>query len=520
MTPRHLAQHQLITITGFFAVFIFGLYWWAPGNVPHNFEGIGHAVDYLLFGLTSYVVWLPVIMKMLMWQVSRHIPETQMRSSPKPPPGRRVAFVTTYVPSSEPIELLKRTLPAILATHYPHDTWLLDEGNDPAARKLCAHLGVRHFSRANIDEYNQPDGPFARKTKGGNHNAWYDQFGKNYDFVAQIDTDFVPSRYFLERTLGYFEDPQVGFVGTPQIYGNTAHSLVARGAAEQTYNFYGPLMRGLHGFGNTLLIGANHVIRVEALRSVGYYSAHITEDLLTGIKLHAHGWQSRYVPEVLAIGEGPSTWKAFFDQQKRWAYGCMHILFHYTPKYLGQLSWRQRFYYLWIQQHYFSGLAMLISLVGLTCYFGFGLQTANLTLIPFLCAYLGLMVVLEAIDLWLQNFNIRPFLERGILWSAIVINIAVWPTFLMAFFQLFKRRKLGYKVTPKGQKTQKDPSIWQLFTPHFLIGGATLGLLVSSVFTERTSHIMVFWATLTAFSLLLVPFAPQLAGWLKRFSPR
>ncbi|QQR52876.1 hypothetical protein IPG36_02045 [bacterium] len=60
-----------------------------------------------------------------------------------------------------------------------------------------------------------------------------------------------------------------------------------------------------------MLIGANHVIRVDALKSVGYYSAHITEDLLTGMKLHAHGWTSRYVPEVLAIGEGPPHGKLF-----------------------------------------------------------------------------------------------------------------------------------------------------------------------------------------------------------------
>lgn len=510
MTPRHSAQHQLITLIGYFAVVMFGLFWWAPGNLPQNFKGWGHLADYTLFGLTSYVVWLPIIMKMLMWQVSRHIPEVSTTPPPKPARGLRVAFITTYVPNSEPIELLKQTLPAMLATHYPHDTWLLDEGNDDTARILCAQLGVHHFSRSGRQRYNQPEGQFARKTKGGNHNAWYDLYGQNYDFVAQIDTDFVPSRYFLERTLGYFQDPHVGFVGTPQIYGNTAHSLVAKGAAEQTYNFYGPLMRGLHGFGATLLIGANHVIRVDALKSVGYYSAHITEDLLTGMKLHAHGWTSRYVPEVLAIGEGPSSWKAFFDQQKRWAYGCMHILFHYTPKYLRHLSWRQRFYYLWIQQHYFSGLAMLVSLVGLTCYFGFGLQTANLTLIPFLCAYLGLMVVLEAIDLWLQNFNIRPYLERGVLWSAIIINIAVWPTFLMAFFALFRRRKLGYKVTPKGHKTKKDPSLIQLFAPHFVIGGSALVLLASSVITQRQSHIMMFWAALTAVSLLLVPFTPRL----------
>ena len=50
---------------------------------------------------------------------------------------------------------------------------------------------------------------------------------------------FVPKRNFLTKTLGYFRDPVVAFVGTPQIYGNTSTSLIAQGAAEQLYTFYG-----------------------------------------------------------------------------------------------------------------------------------------------------------------------------------------------------------------------------------------------------------------------------------------
>ena len=49
-------------------------------------------------------------------------------------PGRRVAFVTTIVPSAEPIKLVVPTLEAALQIRYEGeiDVWLLDEGNDPA----------------------------------------------------------------------------------------------------------------------------------------------------------------------------------------------------------------------------------------------------------------------------------------------------------------------------------------------------------------------------------------------------
>jgi len=79
----------------------------------------------------------------------------------------------------------------------------------------------------------------------------YDSFGNSYDIVAQIDTDFVPKPSFLLKTLGYFKNPQVAFVGTPQIYSNDSSSFIARGAAEQTYTFYGPILRGLYGMDMT-----------------------------------------------------------------------------------------------------------------------------------------------------------------------------------------------------------------------------------------------------------------------------
>ena len=63
------------------------------------------------------------------------------------PDGIRVAVVSTCVPSVGPVEMLASSLRAMVAIDYPHDTWLLDEGDDPAVRALCAELGVKHFTR-------------------------------------------------------------------------------------------------------------------------------------------------------------------------------------------------------------------------------------------------------------------------------------------------------------------------------------------------------------------------------------
>jgi cellulose synthase (UDP-forming) len=138
--------------------------------------------------------------------------------------------------------MLSHTLASMVRCDYQHDTWLLDEGNDPHARALCAWLGVKYFTRNGIECLNRKRGIFLAKSKGGNHNSWYVSHGRDYDFVAQVDSDFQVRRDFLTKTLGHFRDPQIAFVGTPQIYGNM-DNLISRGAAGQTYLFYGPILR-------------------------------------------------------------------------------------------------------------------------------------------------------------------------------------------------------------------------------------------------------------------------------------
>ena len=508
MGKKQNIQFSILIFSSLVSIFAFALFWFKLSNIPQNFHGMWRILDIALYVGVSYVIWLPIFMKILIWTIASHIQTQHKRRTPEP--GKRVAFITTFVPGAEPAELLHRILPTLVRAKYPHDTWLLDEGNDAAAQEICKQYGVRYFSRFGNSQYNTADGKFAAKTKGGNHNSWYDAVGDEYDYVAQIDTDFIVHPEFLTRTLGYFRDPAIAFVGTPQIYGNTDTSLIARGAAQQTYNFYGPLLKGMAGMDTTLLIGANHVIRVAALRSVDHYSAHITEDLLTGMKLHSNGWKSVYVPEPLAIGEGPTTWKAYFNQQNRWAYGCMHILFNHSFKLFEAMSIRRVAYYFSIQQYYFSGLAMLMGLVCLALYFFTGIQPIRIDFVNFIASYISIVLILALTDLYLQRFNIRPKKERGIMWAGMYICISVWPVYLMAFLRLFKRKKLIFKVTPKGRRTKKQQLPIGLFAPHMVLGIITLGGFVSSFYTHRNAPIMVFWAILSGILLMGVPVVPPI----------
>jgi cellulose synthase/poly-beta-1,6-N-acetylglucosamine synthase-like glycosyltransferase len=500
--------HQILSTIAIAFVGIFAIWWFQLSRIPNNFQGIWQIFDILLFLGVSYIVWHPIVMTGFNWLVASHI---KTRKTPKPKKGLKVAFLTTFVPASESIDLLHQCLPAMVSADYPHDTWLLDEGNSKEAQAICKQYGVKYFTRNGLEHYNQESGKFKAKTKGGNHNAWHDSHGHNYDIIAQIDTDFIPNANFLTQTLGYFNNPKVGFVVTPQIYGNTDTSYITKGAAEKQYNFYGHILRGLDGMKMNTLIGANHVVRVKALESINYYTAHITEDLITGMELHAQGWESVYVPEVLAIGEGPSTWKAYFNQQMRWAYGCIDILFNHSFKLFQSMTLRQKAYYFILQQHYFTGIVSVLGIIGLILYFFFGLDIARIDLIPFLTFYLPIIGIMELISFWLQKFNVRPNEERGMLWAGRVISIATWPIFFLALIGVLRRKNLKYKVTPKGAAKQVIENSLYLFIPHFIFATIALLSFVSAFFTGRDSIVLMFWALITFVTMSLIPFSDNIA---------
>ena len=146
--------------------------------------------------------------------------------------------------------MLEVTVQALVAMAYPHDTWVLDEGDDARVHALCTRLGARHFSRKSLPHYQTAEGRFQARSKHGNYNAWLAEHGfAHYDVIVNVDPDHVPAPTFLHEVLGYFADPKIGYVQVPQAYYNQEASFVARGAAEETYAYYSVTQMASYGAG-------------------------------------------------------------------------------------------------------------------------------------------------------------------------------------------------------------------------------------------------------------------------------
>jgi cellulose synthase (UDP-forming) len=468
----------------------FGHFWFAPGRLPHDFSKHDDVADLILFAALSFVVWHRLLLDMAAWLLCLAV--RSHKQPPSPEPGLRVAFITTFVPSSESFDMLRQTVGSMVAAEYRHDTWVLDEGDDPDARELCRAAGAHHFTRNGQAQFNTKGGRFAARTKAGNHNAWYAVHGHRYDFVATVDTDFVVHRKFLVRTLGYFRDPRVGFIGTPQVYGNMG-SWIARGAAQQTYLFYGPILRALSTLGMALMIGANHVVRVDALREIGWYQGHITEDLATGKRFHAGGWRSVYVPEILAVGEGPTTWATFFAQQYRWAAGDISIFFTHSPHLNLRMRPLRGFAYFMLEQFYFSGIRYAVAMILLLLYYGTGWTPADIPLLPLLTWYLPVLAWQQIMIHALQAFNVRPEDEGGTYLEGRLITIATIPVYFLAFIGVMSGRRSPFRISQKGHN--QDLAVDQLgvFRPQFVLCGVLVAGLTAGLIMHHSAWVYLAW---------------------------
>ncbi|EME65961.1 cellulose synthase catalytic subunit [Rhodococcus ruber BKS 20-38] len=209
--------------------------WWIA--VPLVVAETYSLIDSMLFGLT-------------MWRRRR-------RAAPPPPPeGRTVdVFVTTY---NEPVELVLATAEAASRIRYPHETWILDDGERPELKRAAAELGVRYMTRA-ASWTNKP-----RHAKAGNlNNALLHTHG---EFILVLDADQVPDPEILHRTLGYFEDERMALVQTPQYFVNVPD---ADPLGSQAPLFYGPIQQGKDGWNAAFFCGSNAVLRREALMQLG-----------------------------------------------------------------------------------------------------------------------------------------------------------------------------------------------------------------------------------------------------------
>lgn len=376
---------------------------------------------------------------------------------PALPTDWRVAMVVTKAPS-EPFEVVRKTLEAMLGQAYPHDTWIADEDPSPETIAWCRAHGVRVSTRRGVESYQRASWPRRARCKEGNLAYFYDHYGYQlYDFVAQLDADHVPEETYLIEMLKPFRDPRVGYVSAPSICDSNADaSWAARGRLHVEGGLHGALQAGYNGGLAPLCIGSHYAVRTQALREIGGLGPELAEDHSTTLVMNAHDWRGVHAFDAIAHGEGPPTFAAMITQEFQWARSLSVILFRYMRDNWPGLSPRLKAQFLFSQLWYpifsvFMACSVLAPIVALltrrtwvaVLYPSFFVHSAILTL-----AIISLMA-------WVRrNGWFRPRDAKVLSWEGMVFTFARWPWSLLGVltgvYAGLTRRELPFRVTPKG----------------------------------------------------------------------
>ncbi len=446
-------------------------WWWSSSHANSS--------RHLAFTL---LLSLPPLIGILMYESRWMTLPMMRRPRHRPaPPGWRVGVATTFVAGAESIEMLEKTVRALIAMTYPHDTWVLDEGGDdsPELEKLCQRWGARYFSRWDRPEYQAESGAFASRTKHGNYNAWLTEVGyEAYDLIVNFDPDHIPVSGFLDRVLGHFDDPAVGYVQAPQTYYNQPASLVARGAAEETYAYYSSIQMTAQGLGYPIVTGCHTAHRARALRDVGGFAAHDADDLLITLYYRAARWRGVYVPDTLAEGLVPVDWPAYLAQQRRWARSVLDVKLRLFSKLAGRLPVVERVASALHGLYYLHGLGSALAVVLLSYMLVTGRSPFVMSASTMLAA-VAFFAVFESCEFYRQRFYLNVRSEAGLHWRGGVLRFAKWPVVLLALIDVVARKPVPYAITPKTDAARRSHALVRLhLLPVAMVAVAwTLGMM-------------------------------------------
>lgn len=463
-------------VVGILALLTTRYFLWRSASTLNLADPINGCLSLGLFGLEMLMLFNGMLQLLLLTFLPSKQPET---SSHKVSNDHQeyLPSVDIFIPTyNESTSILKRTIIGCQAIDYPgKKIYLLDDNQREAMRQLAMELGCQYITRNDN-----------LHAKAGNINNALKQ--TSGELIAVFDADFIPTKNFLQRTIHFFQDQQVGLVQTPQNFYNVDPIARNLGLENQITTeeelFYRHIQPIRHAAGSLVCCGTSFVIRRKALLSVGgFCTDSITEDYYTGVRLCAQGYRLVYVNEKLSAGLAAENITGYITQRLRWCRGSLQGLFiDANPLVIPGLSFIQRLAHLEGFLHWFSCFTRIGFLLMPLAYFwgAIPLKASTAELLYFLLPY---YLTNLAIFTWL---NLR---SRSFFLSDLYGVILCFPMALTAIQTIINPFSKGFKVTPKGIKNDNFVFNQPLALPLLAVGIATAISLLWSV----SKSLIIYW---------------------------
>ena len=381
--------------------------------------------------------------------------------------------VDVYVPTyNESIEIVRTTILAALDMEYPRGRFhvhLLDDGRRPEFRAFARSVGCGYITRADNNH-----------AKAGNLNAALSN--TDGSLIAIFDCDHVPTRSFLQMTVGWFQrDAKLALVQTPHHFYSPDPVQRNLGSVRDLPGegdlFYGAVQRGNDLWDAAFFCGSCAIIRRAALADTnGFAFETVTEDAHTALRLQRMGWSTAYLGIRLSAGLATERLVLHIGQRIRWARGMTQILRIENPLFGRGLSLQQRLCYLNAMLHFQFPLPRIAFLTSPLAYLILGeniIHASASMIFAYAAAHLYLAQVSGG---RLQGGDRRPF------WGEVYETILAFHLVRPTIVTLFRPHGGKFNVTDKGSLLDKTHFDVATARPHLLcIGLVMFGILFGFV---------------------------------------
>lgn len=365
-------------------------------------------------------------------------------------------FIPTY---NESLQVVRLSVLAALTMDWPADklrVYLLDDGRRQEFKEFAETCGAIYLTRDNN-----------RNAKAGNLNEALKR--TTGDFVAIFDCDHIPTRSFLQLSMGSFlRDPKLAMVQTPHFFFSPdpfERNLETHGKVpNEGQLFYGLVQDGNDIWNASFFCGSCAVLRRAPLEEIGGVAIEtVTEDAHTALKMSRKGYNMAYLAVPQAAGLATENLSSHVGQRIRWARGMAQIFRIDNPLFGPGLTLGQRLCYVNAMLHFFYGLPRLIFLSAPVAYLVFGAQVFTATTSMVLAYALPAIVLASMTNSKIQGNHRHSF------WNEVYETVLAWYISMPVLMALLNPKWGKFNVTAKGGKIDEEYYDWKMAVPYVLL---------------------------------------------------